>query len=78
MTLYNILSLTMRLFDEGGDDVGEGGHEAHHDTPVKRHGHDAVHDEDDKDEIPSQQERVLYQIIGLQKMISSERMTRDK
>ena len=43
----------MRLLDEGGDDVGDGGHEAHHDTPVKRDGHDAVHDEDDEDEIPA-------------------------
>ena len=65
MTLYDILSLTMRLFDEGGDDVGEGGHEAHHDTPVKRDGHDAVHDEDDEDEVPAEPEWVINQVICL-------------
>ena len=59
--------LTLWLLDEGGDDVGEGGGETHRDTPVKGDGHDAVHDEDDEDEVPAQQERVIDQVIGLHK-----------
>ena len=58
--------LTMRLLDEGRDDVGEGGRQAHHDAPVEGHGHDAVHDEDDEDKVPTQQERVINQEISLQ------------
>lgn len=57
--------LTVWLLDEGGDDVGEGGRQAHGDTPVEGDGHDAVHDEDDEDEVPAQQERVIDQVIGL-------------
>ena len=30
-------------------------------------GHDAVHDEDDEDEVPAQQEGVIDQVIGLHK-----------
>lgn len=59
--------LTVWLLDEGGDDVGEGGRQAHGDTPVEGDGHDAVHDEDDEDEVPAQQERVIDQVIGLHK-----------
>ena len=43
----------MRLLDEGGEDVGDGGEEAHGQAPVEGHRHDAVHDEDDEDEVPS-------------------------
>ena len=43
----------MRLLDEGGEDVGHGGEEAHGQAPVEGHRHDAVHDEDDEDEVPS-------------------------
>ena len=62
-----ISALTMWLLDEGCDNVGQGGHEAHHDAPVEGDGHDAVHYEDDEDEIPAQQERVLNQVISLHK-----------
>ena len=42
----------MRENDERCDDVRGGGDDAHDDAPVEGHGHDAVHDEDDVEEVP--------------------------
>ena len=36
----------------GGDEVCQGGHGAHDETPLEGEGHDAVHDEGDVDEVP--------------------------
>ena len=55
----------MRLLDEGGEDVGHGGEEAHGQAPVEGYRHDAVHDEDDEDEVPAEPEWVINQVICL-------------
>ena len=54
----------MRLLDEGGEDVGHGGQEAHGQAPVEGHRHDTVHDEDDEDEVPGHPEGVRHQCEG--------------
>ena len=36
--------------------MGDGGDGAHHDAPLERNRHDAVHDEGDQDEVPGRVE----------------------
>ena len=52
--------ITLRENDQGCDNVGGGGDQAHDDAPVEGHGHDAVHDEDDVEEVPGHFVRVTH------------------